>query len=197
MPQRVRSNFLLVLACLLAASAGSPSLGAAELGLRVSALYDGAPLQGIGIVARWPLRDGYFAEASMDRLRFSQDRLLQGATVGTTRSPVFGVAIGREFGVRGRLHHWFWSSGLAAANPSRSGQTRGEYKATLNAATEIHVTGALGVSRWLADNWQLQGTIRVERHFTDRRVYDGNGRLLSRQRSRSVSGLALTLSHRF
>lgn len=182
---------------LLAAAGHAAIVDAAEVGVRVSALQAATNLQGPGVVTRWPLSQGYFVQASLDRWQYERDRGLQPMPPGDLQNLVAGTAIGREFRSGAGVRTWFWTWGIAAGFPSASRNSGGQADRQFSSATEIHVAGALGTSQQLTDRWSLSVIARLERHFVDWRVTDGAGTLLARRNTLTASGLSLSVNYQF
>ncbi len=182
---------------LLAASGAFSPLQAAELGVRVSALRAATELQGLGLVARWPLSQGYFVQASLDRQHYARAANPAELPPASLQSHIAGAAIGREYRGNRALDSWFWTWGISAGFPEAARSAGVAPQAHFSAATEVHLTAALGMSRQLSEHWSLTGAARIERHFIDWRLTDEFGKLLQRQDSQSASGLSLSVNYRF
>lgn len=191
----IMRRLLTGLLCITAALAQNAA--AAELGVRVSALHADPNLHGLGLVAHWPLSQGFFLQATLDSLQPERQSGTLSLRFNNMRNVVAGAAIGREHKGPWESQSWFWTWGISAGFPtiSRSGADSSE--PSLDAATEIHLTAAIGLSRQLSEHWSLTGAARFERHFIDWRLTDSDGTLLSRRKSLSASGLSLSLSYRF
>lgn len=172
-----------------AAPADPPA--APEIGVRVLALKHDVSVEGAGIAARFPLRQDWFVDVTLERQSWSRD----GGAGATGRLEVTtlaaGAAIGRRYrGERGP--DWFWSWGLAAGMPEVA---PGAVAAA--ASTEIHWRSSLGIAQPLATHWLLTAALRLERHYVDTRIVDGDGRVLERLSARTPLGLYVALSYRF
>ncbi|MBT8084785.1 MAG: hypothetical protein HKP32_11650 [Woeseia sp.] len=186
-----------VLAAVLAASGQSLAAGGAELGVRVSALHAATHSQGIGLIVRWPMSQGYFAMASLDRQHYERGDSALSMPPAELRSTVVGAAFGREQRSNSLLQSWFWSWGLSAGFPTTGRNESAIADSLFTTATEIHLTASLGVSTKLSDNWTLTGTARLERHFVDWRLTAADGSLLGRKEALTASGLSLAVNYKF
>lgn len=184
-------------AMLLAASGTASPAQAAELGVRISALRAATELQGFGLAARWPLSQGYFVQATLDRQHYARAANPAELPPAALQSHIAGAAIGREYRGDRALDSWFWSWGISAGFPATARSAGAVAPARFDAAMEVHLTAALGISRQLSEHWSLTGAARIERHFIDWRLTDEFGTLLQRRDSQSASGLSLSVNYRF
>lgn len=162
----------------------------AELGLRATTLAAEVPVLGIGLAGRLPLRDGWFVDVALERQRYADRRALHGRGLAST---VAGAAIGRHFAGDDR-GSWFWSWGIAAGLPAAAGPGAGPGRDT--AATEIHLAGAVGLSRPLSRHWTVTAALRAERRFVDWRRHSDDGRIVDRRGELGLVGLGITLGYR-
>lgn len=185
-------------ACLLGALAASLPRDAAaepavapEVGVRVLALKADVDIEGSGLAARFPLRQDWFVDVTVERQAWSRAGRRGSADGLDVTTLAAGAAIGRRYrGERGP--DWFWSWGFAAAMPTVAPGSAGA-----TASTEIHLQSSLGFAQPLATHWLLTAALRLERHYVDTRVDDGEGRMLERLSARTPLGVYVALSYRF
>ncbi len=188
-----------------------------ELSLRGNVLLgDGVPandILGYGVIARYYLRDGWFAGATLDAYEYDfeapadrvvgipQDPTLS-AIDASASNVVFSGFFGRQYGNDGKGFDWFWTAGVGVGFPDVddvSGPTEagGTFDLTFDAKTEIHLMGTLGTSYQFNPRWSATFAGRLEHHFMDITATDRVTGMSGTVESQTVVGGYLSVDYRF
>lgn len=162
-----------------------------------------------GAQLRRHLSQGWFVGAAVDSLAITFDgptAVLGLERTSSTKASLSRLAVsahlGRGFRIAGERWRGLWSLGLGAALPNSTRTTgfraTGEYfDVQVEADTEVHLLGSLGVTYVLTPRLSIEILGRLEHHFLSQTFQDAESGVTRDFRSQTPAGVQMGISYAF